>query len=103
MAITDLDLSAESRRQLDGQATISTTLSANKMVLPGWVTRVDVYLDHTTAGTFTRTDPASGRPLPPQTWTRVWDAIPGAKEADQQRFIWFACGSSTQTLHFLVS
>ena len=96
-----VDLSAVARQQTDGQATIDATLANNMISLPGWVNEVHLYInDATNDGSFSMAGTASGRPLPKQTWVKVWEQQAG--NPVQKAFIWVASGSGSQTLHYLL-
>ena len=96
-----IDLSSVTRKQHDGQATIDGTLSNNLITLPGWVHEVHLYLaDAAADGSFSLVGTASGRPLPKQTYVKVW-AWQGTNPS-QGKHIWVASGSGSQTLHYLL-
>lgn len=95
-----VDLTGLEMKQLDGQVSVDGTLSNSMITLPDWASEVHVYLDNATAGSFTMTDPSAGRPLPPQTWTRVW--IAQRNNPNPARHLWVASASGTVTLHYLV-
>lgn len=96
-----IDLSGLSQQQADGSGSVDATLGNNMITLPGWANELHLYLDNATAGTFTMTNPAAaGRPLPGQTWTRVWRAQKA--NPNQNLYLWVASASGSVTLHYLV-
>ena len=96
-----IDLSGLEQKQADGSASVDATLANNLITLPGWANELHLYLDNATAGTFTLTNPAAaGRPLPAQTWTRVW--VAQKANPDQNPYVWAASGGGSVTLHYLV-
>lgn len=99
--MANIDLSGEDRSQLDGSGSIDGTLANNLITLPGWASEVHLYLDNASAGTFTLNNPAAaGRPLPAQTWTRVWIQLKDSPT--QNPYIWVASATGSVTLHYLV-
>ena len=95
------DLSGEARTQGDGSWSVDDTLANNMITLPDWASEFHLYLDNATAGTFTMTNPAvAGRPLPGQTWTRVW--IQQGSNPTQNKYIWVASASGSVTMNYLI-
>lgn len=97
--MADIDLTAQTA-QGDGQGSVDATLANNRIDLPEWANELNVYLDNAAAGSFSRSGTASGRPLPGQTWTRVWRRLPGRKQTSLA--VWVASASGSVTLHWML-